>query len=131
MIILVTSTVLMVNAIVIKSNMTNNIPNPKSFLMSLKGYFNPSTTQSVMLAIQSPYICIVYNNPIDLALNMLRYGPTRNIAIAELTNAPKRNIPLAASAPKANPEIPNTVKINPISAVTTNAMTTVMIISPK
>ena len=32
----------------------NNTPNPKSFLMSLKGYFNPSTTQSVMLAIQSP-----------------------------------------------------------------------------
>ena len=29
-------------------------PNTKSFLMSLKGYFSPSTTQSVMLAIISP-----------------------------------------------------------------------------
>ena len=32
----------------------NRTPNPKSFLMSLKGYFNPSTTQSVMLATLSP-----------------------------------------------------------------------------
>ena len=29
-------------------------PRPKSFLMSLNGYFNPSTTQSVMLAIKPP-----------------------------------------------------------------------------
>ena len=31
-------------------NSANKTPKPKNFLMSLKGYFNPSTTQSVMLA---------------------------------------------------------------------------------
>ena len=32
----------------------NSTPNPKIFLMSLKGYFNPSTTQSVILATLIP-----------------------------------------------------------------------------
>lgn len=83
-----------------------------------------------MLAILSPHICIVYNNPTDLELNMLRYGPTRNIAIAVFIPAPNTNIPLG-SAPKRDPEIPNTVNINAMIPVTTNEMTTVMITRPR
>ncbi len=72
----------------------------------------------------------MYNNPIDLELKMLKYGPTKNIEIIALMKAPNTNIPLA-SAPKANPESPNTVNINPIIALTTNAITKVMMINPR
>ena len=72
----------------------------------------------------------MYNNPIDLELNILKYGPTINMVIAELNNTPNINIPLG-SAPKTAPEIPNTINIAYIIEVTTALMTTVMIINPK
>lgn len=65
----------------------------------------------------------------DLALNMLKYGPTMNMLINKLTIAPNTNIP-PVLAPKTAPEIPNTVNTNPMSAVTTNEITRVMIINP-
>ena len=74
---------------------------------------------------------MVYNNPMDLELNIPKYGPTKNIDINQLITMPKKNIPPAASALNRNPENPNTVNTSPIRADTTNAMATVMIINPK
>ena len=66
----------------------------------------------------------------DLALKMLKYGPTMNMVIAELIKAPKINIPLG-STPKTAPETPNIVNIPYTIAVTTSDMTKVIIIKPK
>ena len=60
---------------------------------------------------------------------MLKYGPTINMVIAELTSAPNRNMP-PASTPKIEVEIPNTVNIIPIIAVTAKDRTKDMIINP-
>lgn len=66
----------------------------------------------------------------DLALNMLKYGPTMNMLTMEFINAPKVNTPVA-STPKANPERPNIVNIVVIIADMTIAMSMVIMINPK
>ena len=85
-----------------------------------------SSTTSVELA-----ICMLYNNPIDLALNMLKYGPIINMDTTTLSNIPKKSIPPPRVASIKNPDIPNTANIDPTIAVTTDEMTTVMTINPK
>ena len=67
----------------------------------------------------------------DLELNIPKYGPTMNKEINQLTNIPKMNIPLAASALNRRPENPNTVNTAPIMVDTTVEMTNVMIIKPQ
>lgn len=52
------------------------------------------------------------------------------VIINEFINDPKTNTPVAF-IPKANPESPNTANIAAIIAVTTAAITTVIIIKPK
>ena len=74
---------------------------------------------------------MVYNKPIDLALNMLKYGPIINMDTTTLSNIPKKSIPPPRVASIKNPDIPNTVNIDPTIAVTTDEMTTVMTINPK
>ena len=61
---------------------------------------------------------------------MLKYGPTINIEIAELSNIPIINTPVG-SAPKIAVDRPNTVKINQMSVETTPERTTVIIINPR
>lgn len=65
----------------------------------------------------------------DLALNMLKYGPTKNIETKKLINVPNRNIP-PVFTPNTSPEKPNTVNTNPMSDDTTIEITTVIIINP-
>ena len=71
----------------------------------------------------------MYNNPIDLALNMLKYGPTKNIDTDILSNMPNKNTP-EVLIPSINPEKPNAAKINPIIEATTVEITRVIIINP-